>query len=184
MLFFLYTLSFEDKKFLEHLYITQRKRMWYIAMHILGDKEKAEDAVQSAFISLISKVSLLKSFYSDSRLSTYVFVVIKNKSLEMLKKEGKHTYVNYDDFEHMISSPENTEDTVITNEEIELLKDEIDKLGTSCREIIYMRSILGLDYKDIADIFNIKVENARCRVSYALKKLKAAVAKKRGGKNE
>lgn len=184
MLFFLYTLSFEDKKFLENLYITQGNRMWIVAVRILGNKEKAEDAVQSAFIKLIEKGSLLKSFQDKNKINAYAYVVIKNKALDILRKEKKHTHVNYDNFEYMLSSPENTEDIVVTNEETEMLKNEINNLGTSCREIIYMRSILELDYEEIADIFNIKAENARCRVSYALKKLKTAIAKKRGGKNE
>lgn len=183
MIFFIsaLNLSVDDKKFLENLYITQGKRMWFVAIDILKNKEKAEDAVQSAFIKLIEKVSLLKSFNDDDKINGYVHIVIKNKSLEILRKEKIRTHINYDNLEYMVSSSENTENIVIANDEIGVLKDEISKLEPIYKEIIYMRSILELDYKDIAETFNIKIKNARGRVSYGLKKLKIAIAERRGG---
>lgn len=186
MLNFLSTLnlSYTDKKFLENLYLTQSKRMWFIAVNIIKDKEKAEDAVQSTFVKLVEKVLLLKSFNDMDKINGYVYIVTKNKALEILRNEKRHTHINYDDLEYMLHNQENIENIVIRNNEIETLKSEIFKLETIYKEIIYMRNILELDYKSIADIFNISVENARFRVSYALKKLKLAFSKSVGDENE
>lgn len=186
MLFFISTLnlSVEDKKFLENLYLTQRKRMWFIAVNILNNKEKAEDAVQSAFIKLIEKVSLLKSFNDNDKVNGYVYVVIKNKSLQILKKENKHTHINYDKLEYILSSSEDVENIVIENEDIKHLRDDFYNSNTYYKQIIYMKVILDLDYKDIAETLDIKIENIRSSISYGLKKLKSAITKRRDSKDE
>lgn len=80
MLIFLSTikLSLEEKKFLENLYTTQNKRVWYLTISILKNKEQAEDVFQSVFKKLIEKVSLLQSFQNQDKINGYVYVTTKN----------------------------------------------------------------------------------------------------------
>lgn len=181
MLFFLSNIN---KKFLENLYFTQSKRMWFIAIDILKNKQKAEDAVQSAFLKLTEKVPLLRSFCDEDKVSAYVYVVIKNQALELLRNDKKHTNINYDNLEYIIPSIDDTEKSAILNEEIETVKKEISKLEPIYKEVIYLRIFLGLEYKQIAEILKITNENARFRVFYGLKKLKTAITKNRGGYDE
>lgn len=172
------TLSEDDKKFLENLYVKQGRRMWFIAVSILKDKEKAEDAVQSSFIRLIKKASLLRSFNDINKINAYIYAVIKNKSLDVLNRERKYRFVDYYDLENKLSSVKDVETVIFNNYELEIIKEEISKLKPIYRDALQMRFILGLSYDDITNRYDITNENARFRFSHGLKLLKSAIAEK------
>lgn len=50
--------------------------MWFIAVSILKDKEKAEDN-------------------DINKINAYIYAVIKNKSLDVLNRERKYRFVDY-----------------------------------------------------------------------------------------
>lgn len=154
--------------------------MWFIAVSILKDKGKAEDAVQSSFVRLIEKVSLLKSFDDINRVNAYVYVVIKNRALVVLNRERKYRFVNYHDLKNKLSCVKDVETVVFNNYELEIIKEEISKLKPIYRDTLQMKFILGLSYEEITHKCAITNENARFRFSHGLKLLKSAIAKKSG----
>ena len=63
-------------------------------------------------------------------------------------------------------------DAIITDEEQELLKSNIDALSEDDRTFIHLRYYEGMSYSDIADFFGITEDSARKRNSRIIKRLK------------
>lgn len=80
--------SEDDRQFMASLYLTYRKQLVSYAFHLSHHKADAEDAVQNAFLSLISKVSLLRDM-EETRLKGYVFTTVRNAVYLLKRKEQK-----------------------------------------------------------------------------------------------
>lgn len=190
MLIFLSLVEFltsEEKVFLETIYISEGKKMWYIASSILKNKEQAEDAVQTAFLKLAKHVSTLQSIHDKNKQGYYIHTIVKNTAISLWKKHQKEIIGCSDALDHFrLKSADDYfdtfEDTIIFMEDFHEIEILIKKLKPIYRQAIYLRFILELSYKEIADICDITQVNARFRVSYALKQIRK-FAKKAGNEN-
>lgn len=172
--FFAYTLflSKDEKVFMKQLYEKQIKRMWYISSSILKNKEQAEDTIQSAFIKLIENIELLMNLPED-KVNGYVYVVTKNLALYQLKRNKREELIPDDT---LINDKEiSAELEYLSKEEFHLIKDKMSMLSETCKEVIYLHHILKFEYKEIAPIMHITVNNARQKVYDGLKKLRKIV---------
>ena len=59
---------------------------------------------------------------------------------------------------------ENTEEKIVTEDSLRILKEEIGKLPEDFREILTLRDIDGLSYNEIAEILGIKLSNVKVRI--------------------
>lgn len=80
-----------DDAFLNDL----RQQMIKFAILQLRDKDMAEDAVQEALIGALKNV---KSFDGRAALKTWVFAILKNKIIDVLRK--KKRLINVSDLQH------------------------------------------------------------------------------------
>lgn len=75
---------FHDAVFMEDL----RSQMFKFAQLQVNDTQLAEDAVQEAMISAYQNIN---KFGRQSALKTWVFSILKNKLIDLLRKEKRHT---------------------------------------------------------------------------------------------
>lgn len=100
--------------------------MWFLSVDILKNKEMAEDAVQSSFIKLIEKISLLMGFENEDKVNGYVYVVTKNMALSIIRKNKIYDHLNLADFEYILpDSKTNIEKTAILNDEMVYIQQKI-----------------------------------------------------------
>ena len=69
--------SEEDRAFMTSLYLSNSRQLFTYAFHFCGSREDAEDAVQDAFLSLVPKVSELRTMQAD-RVRAYLFTTLKH----------------------------------------------------------------------------------------------------------
>lgn len=156
-------LTFSEKVFLEKLYQREFRRMWYTAVKILHSKELAEDAVQTTFLKLIQKVSLLKSFESKEVVSKYAYISVKHTALHILNKDNKH--VSLEDCDMDINDENaDIEKQVVFQNDIDAIQKVIAEMNPIIGDTLYLKCFLGLDYAEIADILSIPINTARTRV--------------------
>lgn len=129
----------------------------------------------------------LQSIHDKNKQGYYIHTTVKNTALTMWKNRQKEKNICNDtlDYFYLRSADDYTdtfEDTFIFMEDFHQIKVFINKLKPIYRQAVYLRFILELDYKEIADICDITQVNARFRVSYALKQIRK-FAKKAGNKN-
>lgn len=79
-----------DRERFVRLYQANQQRMTRLAVQILGQGPKAEDAVHDAFIKLIHHYDDLRD-RQDARIASWLAVVVKNTALDMLRKDQHET---------------------------------------------------------------------------------------------
>lgn len=159
-----------DRKQFEMLYYKYNRIMYKVAMDILHSHELAEDALSTAFLNISKNFSNISSFPSE-KIKNYCVIVIRNAATDILRKE-KRFIADHDAEYTEIADVENTE----TISDYNLLKKAISSLSEKEQEMLYLRCIMNMSFREIGNILNIKEGTARQRMSEArnslMKKIK------------
>lgn len=114
----------------------------------------AEELTQETFYKAVKNIH---TFKDDCKISVWLCKIAKNTWLDSIKK-NKNIKDMADNELFEIESLETTDETVISNQgKLELYK-KIQKLDEKTRDVIYLRIMGDLNFKEIGDIFN-KTEN-------------------------
>ncbi len=127
----------------EELYNKYHNIIYGIAFSILKNKDDAEDAMQNVFIKIYN---LNTSLVPESKESTWLYTVAKNEAIEIIrkKKEG----IDLEDI-YEIGNEDNDLDEII--DEISF-NDLINKLSNKEKEIISLKIISNLSFREIANL--------------------------------
>lgn len=135
----------------------------------IHQREEAEEIVTDVFVKSWMNRSAMQHI---QRPDTYLFVAVKNQSLNYLKKYSSIHVVPVED-----SGEVNLIDTA--NPHIQLEKKElhfyldqsIAALPQQCRIIFRLIKEDGLKYKEVAEILNISPRTVQTQLSRAMRKL-------------
>ena len=101
-----------DKELVRSLYEANEQLMYNVAYNILHNCTDAEDAVQDSFVSVINHLEKIREI-DCNETRVYLVIVVKNISLNMLKKKQRHPAVDIDEV-FDAKSDENTEEEIIS----------------------------------------------------------------------
>lgn len=151
----------DDREQFERLYYKYNRIMYKAAMDILHSHELAEDALSTAFLNISRNFSNISSFPS-AKIKNYCIIVIKNTAADILRKEKK--FITDPETEYTeIADAENIE----TISDYNLLKKAISSMSDKEQEILYLRCIMNMSFREIGNILNIKEGTARQRMAQA-----------------
>ena len=160
----------DNREGFEILYHKYNRIMYKVAMDILHNHELAEDALSTAFLNISKNFSDISSFPS-AKIKNYCVIVIRNAATDILRKE-KRFITDYEAEYTEIADVENIE----TISDYNLLKKAIASLSEKEQEILYLRCVMNMSFREIGNILNIKEGTARQRMSEArnnlMKKIK------------
>ena len=163
-----------DRKAFETIYRLYSNNLYIIAKSYVSDNYIAEDLVQEVFVRLWDN---RKNLNIKTNLNGYLFMMVKNKCLDHLRKPrktvsieegesfsiGKINYYALQDeaSSHMIESE--LENSI--HEAIELLPD-------ACKAVFLKTRIEGMKYREAADELNISVKTVESHMTKALKHMR------------
>ena len=160
----------DNREGFEILYHKYNRIMYKVAMDILHNHELAEDALSTAFLNISKNFSDISSFPS-AKIKNYCVIVIRNAATDILRKE-KRFITDYEAEYTEIADVENIE----TISDYNLLKKAIASLSEKEQEILYLRCVMNMSFREIGNILNIKEGTARQRMTEArnslMKKIK------------
>jgi len=135
---------------LKKIYDRYHRQLYYIAIQYLKDEALAEDAVQDVFLKVWNK---RKSLDQTSSIEGFLFTVLKNHLLNMIRDEKKRQQILEEvKRSAQIQKPfSNAEDKLIYDEYKKALNKAIDKLSPAKREVFKLRSMEGLTNGEIAE---------------------------------
>ncbi len=111
----------------------------------------SEEIVQETFEVAIKNID---KFKGESKMSTWLCQIAKYIWYKTLRKEKKVENVSFEELEDVIVSNTILEEEIIEKQEkIEIFK-KIQKLDEQTRNVMYLRLLGNLDYKEIAEIMN------------------------------
>lgn len=128
----------------------------------IGDKDKADDIVQEAFIKLWNKVSTVnyekaKSYLYTTAYHCLVDHVRADKRADTLREHQNGTDVSFNEFSDLK----------------EIITEAVDKLPAIQKSVILLRDYEGYSYKEIGEIMNLSESQVKVYIFRARKFLKA-----------
>lgn len=137
------------------------RSLHYVARRILGSEDLAQDAVQEAWYAACRNFEKFLSIPCQKRRA-WMVVIVKNLALNMLRREGRLTTLEYDP-EDRRAHPDHSGDWV---------KELIQAMRPADRQILELRLIAGYSSPEAARLLDISVSAADQRYSRALARLK------------
>jgi RNA polymerase sigma-70 factor (ECF subfamily) len=140
-------LNTEEK--LKKLYETYEQPMYRIAYAILHNTTQAEDAVSDAFLKIIKNINKINE--TDSiRTKNYI---IKSTSINIYRenKDASENTTELDDTVFQISDENSSTEKILNDFESKAeINDFLSKLSPKDREIIILRCIQELSFREIS----------------------------------
>lgn len=145
----------------EKLFLIHYRPLCLYALHILGDIDKAEDAVQDAFLALLEN-------HSDCT-PPLLFRTVRNRCIDILRQQKSHPTLSI-----AATEPLTKEDPLFTDHDADFyysaarLWTAIDALPDRCRQAFLMAKRDGMSYREIAEELGISERTVEHQVSKAL----------------
>ena len=154
---------------LPHLDAAQNLAKW-----LLRNNQDAEDVVQEAYLRA------LKSFHGfhGSNGRAWLLTIVRNTSYTLLKKNRTVDLTTSFDEEKHASDYESVSPAALLErtEDAESVRRAMDHLPVEFREILVLRHLEDLSYKEIADVAQIPPGTVMSRLARARGKLKECLA--------
>ena len=161
-----------------HLVDLYKDKVFNTCLSFTHNREDAEEAAQDVFISVYHSIS---AFQRKSSISTWIYRITVNKSLEHIrkrKKKSQHGFINFltgrkdelpgesgKSFDHPGVQLENLERTKI-------LYGAINGLPENQRVAFTLHEFEGLSYKDISGVMEVSVPAVESLIFRAKKNLR------------
>jgi RNA polymerase sigma-70 factor, ECF subfamily len=149
---------------------------------LVGNRNEAESLAQEAFLRVLEKAD---HYDYPKRFSTWFYTIARNLATDFLKKKRA---VVPEDFHGLADSVVGTSapeppQHVAWEEDLVQLSAALQELPVPYREVVVLRALQELSYREIADIVGCPESTARSRMDYGLEYLRRRYRKKEGGKS-
>jgi RNA polymerase sigma-70 factor (ECF subfamily) len=145
-----------------------------LARWLLRNQQDAEDVVQEAYLRAF------RSFagFRGSNGRAWLLTIVRNTAYTLLKRSHAVDITTIFDEEIHASGHESVNAATILeqSEDAELVRDAMDELPVEFREILTLRHLEGLSYKEIADIAQLAPGTVMSRLARARARLKQGLA--------
>jgi RNA polymerase sigma-70 factor, ECF subfamily len=163
-----------DGRAFQELVERYRLRLLNFVHRIIGDRERAEDLVQEAFIRVYRH---LPRFDTSKKFSTWVYTIASNLAKNELRNRSRNPLVLYQSlrvrgeedqrplqFEDASSRPD---DMFAGRYLRELVDAAVATLSPHHREVFVMRELEGRSYDEIADLTRCNLGTVKSRLNRA-----------------
>ncbi|MBA2500520.1 MAG: RNA polymerase sigma-70 factor [Chitinophagaceae bacterium] len=159
-----------DQKAFARLYSMYRNKLCRFAYTLIHSKEIAEEIIEDIFVTVWNNRETLTSI---ENLPVYLYVSVKNRSLNELSRKAKELITApYDflDFE-IDDEAANPQDMMITNEMLQFMQKAVNTLPPRCKMIFKLVREDGLKYKEVSQILNISINTIDVQMAIAVKRI-------------
>ena len=145
------------------------QRVYWQIRRMLLIHEDADDIAQNVFIKIYQN---LNSFKNESKLSTWIFRITYNETINFIHKNAKEQNVSFEDYSMNIADDLST-DEYYTGDEIELkLQKAIASLPEKQRVVFMMKYYDEMKYEQISEILGTSVGALKASYHHAVTKIK------------
>ena len=144
------------------------------ALQYVHVKETAEEITNDIFVKLWNRKEYL---HEIDNLSTYLYVSVKNHSLNYLKQYSHlHVSVENADGESSLINRDDPEQQLEWKEIAFRLNQAIDSLPDQCRTVFKLIKEDGFRYKEVAEILGISPRTVETQLFRAMRKLQSLIS--------
>lgn len=172
-----------DSSAFEQLVLLYQKRVYNLALRMVCNADDAFDISQEAFIKAWKNLPNLKA---DAAFSTWLFRLTSNECIDFLRRAKRQKTVSLtvesDEEETQLDMPDSAptpEEHAISQDERECLARAMAALPPDHRQILALRIIDDLDYRQIAEVLDIAEGTVKSRLARARENLRKNLARQR-----
>src|SRR5438094_865151 len=142
-----------------------------VAMRVLGDPARAEDAVQDAFMNVWRRAS---SFDPErGSLRAWLLTSVRNRCIDYLRGRGSHERQEQELLPEVVSSQSASDPwrEVALSLERTAVRDAMASLPSEQRQVVEMAYFGGYSQAEIADLTRVALGTVKGRMRLALEKM-------------
>lgn len=146
-----------------------------IAYRMIGDYEDAKDISQMVFVKIYQN---LNRFDTSKKLSTWLYRITINASIDFIRKFRKHKFEVLDNVIGQLKEKKNDVEKVYQRGLVRLaISEALDGLNPKQRSVFVLRDLEGLDIKEVAQITGMPQATVRWYLHRARAKLRDELIK-------
>lgn len=149
-----------------------------VALRVVGDRQKAEDVTQDAFLKLWNNASAFQP--SRGSLRTWLLTIVRNRAIDALRGRGAHERAELPLFETQPSQHASDDPwrAVADEFEAEAVREALGRLPVEQRQVIELAYYAGYTQGEIAEMTRVPIGTVKGRARLALEKLHSYLAGK------
>jgi len=141
------------------------ERLYAYSFQYVKDRFVAEEIVENTMVILWERRRKMDTI---SSVKSYLYAIVRNASLDYLKKQNKRIPLDLDSHDLSVSL-----DPFVLEEEVHgLLNEALNSLPEKCRKVFKLSCIEGIKYKDIAEDMQISLNTVKSQRARAIQLLK------------
>ena len=170
-----------NEKAFETLLSRHKRKVWSHIFLLVRDRDLTEDLFQETFIKV---VHTLKSgrYNEEGKFLPWVMRIAHNLVIDHFRRVKKMPMVRSNDDHDVfatISQPGKNVEQRMVNVQIDAdVRKLIDHLPSEQREVVLMRTYLGMSFKEIAEHTDVSINTALGRMRYALINMRKTIKEK------
>ena len=155
------------RAYFEQTVLSNLDAAYNLARWLTRDDGDAEDVVQEACLRAFR---FFDSFHGgDSR--AWLLTIVRHTCYTWLKKNRAHELVAFDEELDGVESGADPEELLLQSADQQSLRKAVEELPIEFREVIILRELEGLSYKEIASVTGVPLGTVMSRLARARKRL-------------
>jgi RNA polymerase sigma-70 factor (ECF subfamily) len=164
-----------DSEAFERLYRQYYKRVYSLALRMLGNAMQAEDLTQEVFLQVYQKIG---SFRGDSAFTTWLHRLTVNQVLMHFRKRGVklERTAEEGDFDNVVETPLQSTRRISIIDRLALDK-AISQLPPGYRSAFVLHDVEGYEHEEIANMLGISVGTSKSQLHKARMRMRDLLSK-------
>lgn len=157
-------------------------RVYSLVYGMVRNREDARDITQDAFVKAYNN---LGSFRLESSFYTWLYRIAMNLAIDLVRKRQRRPTTSFEEGVASrdgdggiaeIHSDDSPRKVLERKQLYERIMDAMEKLPEDQREVVLLREVEGLSYKEISEVMDIPEGTVMSRLFYARKRLQKLLA--------
>ena len=162
---------------LEVFYEKYSSRVFSLAVHMLRDREAAEEVTQDVFMNVWRRSSSYQA--NRGSVAAWLFGIAHNRTVDELRRrrrQGITTEIEEIDLErYLVSSFIDPQENAAINEDRHLVRKALGELRPEQRDVIILAYFKGYSHSEIAEHLSQPLGTVKTRMRLAMKKLREVI---------
>jgi RNA polymerase sigma-70 factor (ECF subfamily) len=139
------------------------------ALRLCRDRAEAQDLTHDTYVRALNAA---ERFEAGTSLKTWLLTILHNLYRTRLRDRGRHVEATLDEESVEVSAPQTEEESwrAVTSAQLD---SAIELLPQKLREVVVLRDLQGLSYKEIAQVLNLPTGTVMSRLYRGREALRA-----------
>jgi RNA polymerase sigma factor (sigma-70 family) len=161
--------------------VTRHKNKIFTTIYmIVKDHDLAEDLLQETYVKVVNTMKSGR-YNEEGKFLPWVTRIAHNLSIDHFRRAKRYPTIVLEDGSNVFNSLEFSEDSIedrqIKEDTHTLLRELIQELPESQREVLMMRHYMQMSFQEIAEVTDVSINTALGRMRYALINLRKRMDK-------